>query len=317
MKTNITADAASRRKGLSGRIKKDWTKYHTVYLMVVPVLAFYTVFCYVPMYGALIAFQDYSPAAGMMGSEWVGLKHFITFFNDPNFGRLIRNTLSISILSLIFGFPAPMIFALLINEIRQNKFKRVVQTISYIPHFISLVVICGLIKDFVARDGFITILISNLTGMEPTNLLNNPSYYYPIYILSSIWQGMGWDAIIYIAALSAVDVSLYEAATIDGAGKWKQVLHVTIPTILPTIIIMFIMRVGNLLNVGYEKTLLLYNPLTYEVADIISSSVYRMAFETQQWSYSTAVGLFNSAVNFILVIIVNKICDRVSGTALW
>ena len=317
MKTNITADAASRRKGLSGRIKKDWTKYHTVYLMVVPVLVFYIVFCYVPMYGALIAFQDYSPAAGMMGSEWVGLKHFITFFNDPNFGRLIRNTLSISILSLIFGFPAPMIFALLINEIRQNKFKRVVQTISYIPHFISLVVICGLIKDFVARDGFITILISNLTGMEPTNLLNNPSYYYPIYILSSIWQGMGWDAIIYIAALSAVDVSLYEAATIDGAGKWKQVLHVTIPTILPTIIIMFIMRVGNLLNVGYEKTLLLYNPLTYERADIISSSVYRMAFETQQWSYSTAVGLFNSAVNFILVIIVNKICDRVSGTALW
>lgn len=317
MKTNITADAANRRKGLSGRIKKDWTKYHTVYLMVVPVLVFYIVFCYVPMYGALIAFQDYSPAAGMMGSEWVGLKHFITFFNDPNFGRLIRNTLSISILSLIFGFPAPMIFALLINEIRQNKFKRVVQTISYIPHFISLVVICGLIKDFVARDGFITILISNLTGMEPTNLLNNPSYYYPIYILSSIWQGMGWDAIIYIAALSAVDVSLYEAATIDGAGKWKQVLHVTIPTILPTIIIMFIMRVGNLLNVGYEKTLLLYNPLTYERADIISSSVYRMAFETQQWSYSTAVGLFNSAVNFILVIIVNKICDRVSGTALW
>ncbi len=317
MKTNITAGAASRRKGLSGRIKKDWTKYHTVYLMVVPVLVFYIVFCYVPMYGALIAFQDYSPAAGMMGSEWVGLKHFITFFNDPNFGRLIRNTLSISILSLIFGFPAPMIFALLINEIRQNKFKRVVQTISYIPHFISLVVICGLIKDFVARDGFITILISNLTGMEPTNLLNNPSYYYPIYILSSIWQGMGWDAIIYIAALSAVDVSLYEAATIDGAGKWKQVLHVTIPTILPTIIIMFIMRVGNLLNVGYEKTLLLYNPLTYERADIISSSVYRMAFETQQWSYSTAVGLFNSAVNFILVIIVNKICDRVSGTALW
>ena len=285
--------------------------------MVVPVLAFYIVFCYVPMYGALIAFQDYSPAAGMMGSEWVGLKHFITFFNDPNFGRLIRNTLSISILSLIFGFPAPMIFALLINEIRQNKFKRVVQTISYIPHFISLVVICGLIKDFVARDGFITILIAHLTGMEPTNLLNNPSYYYPIYILSSIWQGMGWDAIIYIAALSAVDVSLYEAATIDGAGKWKQVLHVTIPTILPTIIIMFIMRVGNLLNVGYEKTLLLYNPLTYERADIISSSVYRMAFETQQWSYSTAVGLFNSAVNFILVIIVNKICDRVSGTALW
>ncbi|HIU49150.1 MAG TPA: sugar ABC transporter permease [Candidatus Avimonoglobus intestinipullorum] len=285
--------------------------------MVVPVLVFYIVFCYVPMYGALIAFQDYSPAAGMMGSEWVGLKHFITFFNDPNFGRLIRNTLSISILSLIFGFPAPMIFALLINEIRQNKFKRVVQTISYIPHFISLVVICGLIKDFVARDGFITILISNLTGMEPTNLLNNPSYYYPIYILSSIWQGMGWDAIIYIAALSAVDVSLYEAATIDGAGKWKQILHVTIPTILPTIIIMFIMRVGNLLNVGYEKTLLLYNPLTYERADIISSSVYRMAFETQQWSYSTAVGLFNSAVNFILVIIVNKICDRVSGTALW
>ena len=294
-------------------IKRDWI----LYAMLILPMAYYIVFKYAPMYGVTVAFKNYNIFQGVMGSEWVGLKHFITFFNDPNFGRLIRNTLSISILSLIFGFPAPMIFALLINEIRQNKFKRVVQTISYIPHFISLVVICGLIKDFVARDGFITILIAHLTGMEPTNLLNNPSYYYPIYILSSIWQGMGWDAIIYIAALSAVDVSLYEAATIDGAGKWKQVLHVTIPTILPTIIIMFIMRVGNLLNVGYEKTLLLYNPLTYERADIISSSVYRMAFETQQWSYSTAVGLFNSAVNFILVIIVNKICDRVSGTALW
>lgn len=317
MKTNTTVGTVFHGEGVLARMKKDLIKYRAVYLMVIPVLAFYIIFCYVPMYGALIAFQDYSPGAGMMGSEWVGLKHFISFVTDSDFPRLLRNTVSISLLSMIFGFPAPMIFALLINEIRQTKFKRVVQTVSYIPHFISLVVVCGLIKNYVSRTGFITVLLSYFTGMEPANLLNNQAYYYPIYILSSIWQGMGWDAIIYIAALSAVDVSLYEAATIDGAGKWKQVIHVTIPAILPTIIIMFIMRVGNLLNVGYEKTLLLYNPLIYERADIISSSVYRLAFETQQWSYSTAVGLFNSVVNFLLVILVNKICDRVSGTALW
>ena len=285
--------------------------------MVIPVLLYYIIFCYKPMYGAVIAFQDYSVADGIMGSPWVGMKHFKDFVMEPDFWRLIKNTLAISIYGLIFGFPAPIIFALLLNEIRQKKFKRLVQTASYLPHFISIVVICGMISNFVSRDGFISILFARITGREPVAMLSNKVYYLPIYIISNIWQGMGWDAIIYIAALAGVDASLYEAASIDGAGKWKQLLHVTLPSIIPTIIIMFILRIGSVLNVGYEKTLLLYNPLIYERADIISTYTYRLAFSGQQWSYTTAIGLFNSVINFMLVVIVNKICDKVNGTSLW
>lgn len=299
------------------RLRKDLWKYKSMYLMVIPVLLYYIIFCYKPMYGAVIAFQDYSVADGIMGSPWVGMKHFKDFVMEPDFWRLIKNTLAISIYGLIFGFPAPIIFALLLNEIRQKKFKRLVQTASYLPHFISIVVICGMISNFVARDGFISILFARITGREPVAMLSNKAYYLPIYIISNIWQGMGWDAIIYIAALAGVDASLYEAASIDGAGKWKQLLHVTLPSIIPTIIIMFILRIGSVLNVGYEKTLLLYNPLIYERADIISTYTYRLAFSGQQWSYTTAIGLFNSVINFMLVVIVNKICDKVNGTSLW
>ncbi len=299
------------------RLRKDLWKYKSIYLMVIPVLLYYIIFCYKPMYGAVIAFQDYSVADGIMGSPWVGMKHFKDFVMEPDFWRLIKNTLAISIYGLIFGFPAPIIFALLLNEIRQKKFKRLVQTASYLPHFISIVVICGMISNFVARDGFISILFARITGREPVAMLSNKAYYLPIYIISNIWQGMGWDAIIYIAALAGVDASLYEAASIDGAGKWKQLLHVTLPSIIPTIIIMFILRIGSVLNVGYEKTLLLYNPLIYERADIISTYTYRLAFSGQQWSYTTAIGLFNSVINFMLVVIVNKICDKVNGTSLW
>lgn len=299
------------------RLRKDLWKYKSIYLMVIPVLLYYIIFCYKPMYGAVIAFQDYSVADGIMGSPWVGLKHFKDFVMEPDFWRLIKNTLAISIYGLIFGFPAPIIFALLLNEIRQKKFKRLVQTASYLPHFISIVVICGMISNFVSRDGFISILFARITGREPVAMLSNKAYYLPIYIISNIWQGMGWDAIIYIAALAGVDASLYEAASIDGAGKWKQLLHVTLPSIIPTIIIMFILRIGSVLNVGYEKTLLLYNPLIYERADIISTYTYRLAFSGQQWSYTTAIGLFNSVINFMLVVIVNKICDKVNGTSLW
>lgn len=317
MKLKASQAAVRPELGFASRVKKDWRRYHSVYIMAVPVILFYIIFCYVPMYGALIAFQNYSPGAGMMNSEWVGMKHFVDFVTTPDFFVLLRNTVMLSILSLIFGFPAPIIFALMLNELRQRSYKRVIQTVSYMPHFISLVVICGLIKTFVSRTGFITVLFCKLTGSQPIDLLTNESFYYPIYILSNIWQGMGWDAIIYLAALSAVDMSLYEAAKIDGAGKWQQLLNVTLPAIIPTIIIMFIMRMGTLLSIGHEKTLLLYNPLIYDHADIISTYIYRMAFESQQWSYTTAIGLFNSVVNFILVIIVNKICDKVSGTSLW
>ncbi|MBP3361588.1 MAG: sugar ABC transporter permease [Clostridia bacterium] len=285
--------------------------------MVIPVILFYVLFCYKPMYGLLMAFQNYSPSEGISGSEWVGMTHFIDFVKSSDFPRLIRNTLAVSICSLVFGFPAPIIFALLLNEVRQTKYKRVIMSFSYLPHFISLVVICGMIKTFVSRTGVITVVLSGLFGIPQEDLLSNPGFYLPIYTLSSIWQGMGWDAIIYIAALSGVDAALYEAATIDGAKKFQQMLHVTIPAILPTIIIMLILKIGQLLNVGYEKTLLLYNPVIYNRADIISTYVYRMAFEGQQWSYTTAIGLFNAVINFMLVVFANKISGALTETSLW
>ena len=315
MKT--TTQTAAQPKSFWGRLKKDIKRYHSAYIMVIPVMLFYIIFCYKPMYGALMAFQNYSPALGIGGSEWVGFKHFVDFITQPDFFTLLRNTLSLSICGLIFGFPMPIIFALMINELRFAKFKRVIQTVSYLPHFISLVVICGMVKDFVGISGILTALVCAITGMEPANLLLNQEFYLPIYIASNIWQGMGWDSIIYIAALSGVDPALYEAASIDGAGKWKQKLNVTLPAIVPTIIIMCIMKVGLLLSVGHEKTLLLYNPVIRDRADIISTYVYRLAFEDQQWSYTSAIGLFNSVVNFALVICVNKISDKLSGTALW
>lgn len=299
------------------RVKSDLKKHRSVYIMVIPVLLFYALFCYKPMYGLLMAFQNYTPAEGIWGSDWVGFKHFSDFINNPDFLKLIRNTLAVSICGLVFGFPAPILFALLVNEIRQRSFKRVVQTFSYLPHFISLVVICGMVKSFVSRNGVITIALSYIFGMQPMDMLSNENFYLPIYTISSIWQGMGWDAIIYIAALSSVDAALYEAASIDGAKKFQQMIHVTLPAILPTIIMMLILRVGQLMSVGHEKTLLLYNPLIFNRADIISTYVYRLAFEGQQWSYTTAVGLFNSVINFILVIVVNQISRRLADTSLW
>ena len=306
-----------KKRTLLSCVVQDLKKYKSIYIMVIPVLAFYGLFCYKPMYGLLMGFQNYSPSAGISGSEWVGLTHFKDFIQSPDFSGLIKNTLAVSICGLVFGFPAPIIFALLVNEIRQKKFKRVVQTFSYLPHFISLVVICGMIKQFVSRTGVITVILSSILGTEPSDMLTNGNLYLPIYTISSIWQGMGWDAIIYIAALAPVNISLYEAAAIDGAKKFQQVIHVTLPAIAPTIIMMLILRVGQLMSVGHEKTLLLYNPLIYGRADIISTYVYRLAFEGQQWSYTTAVGLFNSVINFTLVIVVNQISRKVADTSLW
>ena len=268
------------------------------------------------MYGLIIAFKNYSPAKGIMGSSWAGFKHFEDFLTNPYFWRLMRNTLTISLSNLIFSFPAPIILALLLNEIKNKAFLRGSQMIMYIPHFISLVVICGMIINFTDIDGVINDLL-NVFGIERKAYLNYPQYFVPIYVISDIWQGIGWNSIIYMAALTGIDTSLYEAATIDGAGRWKQTLHVTIPGILPTIIIMLLMRIGNLLSVGYEKVILLYNPLTYETADIISTYVYRKGLLEQNYSFSTAVGLFNSIISFILLIGANTLSKRCGEGSLW
>ena len=313
MKTQT--NAVHKRSKVSNALRKagsDWE----LYLMALPVILFYAIFCYYPMYGALIAFQDYLPGNGFFAGPWVGFKHFTDFITSPDFFRLVRNTLSISITTLFVGFPAPIILALMINEIRQDKFKRTVQSLTYLPHFISIVVVCGIIKAFVGNDGLITNLLEPIRG-NTTDMLTNPNLYMPIHVLSGIWQEVGWGSIIYLSALSGIDAQLYEAAKIDGAGKISQLFNVTIPGILPTIIIMLIMKMGGLLSVGHEKIILLYNPLIYNKADVISTYIYRMGFEGQQWSYTTAIGMFNSVINFSLLMLTNYISKKLTETSLW
>lgn len=303
-------------ESFSVRVKKDWKKNRSLYLLVIPVILFYLLFHYKPMYGAIIAFQDFNPRLGISGSEWVGFDQFTRFFTSPYFGRLVKNTLLLSFYGIIFGFPAPIILALLLNELRAKKFKKTVQTITYLPHFISLVVVTGIIKDFTQSTGLINDIIVWFGGAR-SSLIQNPELYRTIYVLSDIWQGIGWGSIIYLSALSGIDQQLYEASSIDGAGRWKQLIHVTLPGIAPTIVIMLIMRMGQILGTGYEKTILLYNEATYETADVIASYIYRVGILERNWSYSTAIGLFNSVINLALLIITNKISKHVSETSLW
>lgn len=297
-------------------LKKMW-KQKELYLIVLPVLLYYLLFHYKPMYGLIITFMDYSPRRGISGSTWVGLQHFMNFFQSIYFKRLLGNTLKISLATIVFGFPAPIILALLMNELRSKKFARATQTITYMPHFISTVVICSMIREFVKPEGFITQILVKFFDYGGKNLLSQPENFLPIYVISDIWQGVGWGSIVYLAALTAVDTELYEAAQIDGAGRWKQMLHITLPGIMPTIIIMLIMRLGQVMSVGYEKIILLYNEGIYETADVISTYVYRMGLIDRQYSFSAAVGLFNSVVNFLLVILANRFSKKVSDTSLW
>lgn len=300
------------------KLKKDIVKSRQLYFMALPVMLFYIIFRYGSMYGGLIAFMDFKPAKGFLGSDWVGLKHFIRFLLDPYFFRLIRNTLLISIYSIIFSMPAAIILALLLNEIRNMKFKRLVQTVSYLPHFVSMVVICGMLKNFLSSDGIITTLLSYL-GFPQKNLLMVPAYYRAIHVASGIWQTVGWNSIIYLSALAGIDQEQYEAADLDGAGRLQKMCYITLPGILPTITVMFIIRLGQVMSVGYEKILLLSNTANLETADVISSYVYRMGIASSypQYSYSAAVGLFTSVINLILVTLGNKICKKLNGSGLW
>lgn len=300
-----------------GFLKREWRMHKYIYLMSLPVLAFFIIFRYLPMYGVIIAFKQFSPRKGILGSDWVGMRHFVSFFNSYYFSRILVNTVMLSLYSILFCFPAPIILALLLNEVRCEPFKRVVQTITYMPYFISLVVICGLIRDFVAVDGPIQSLVRALGGPD-VNLLTQSTMYRSIYILSDLWQYIGFNSIIYIAAISGVDAELYEAGAIDGVTtRLQQIRYITLPSIAPAITILFILQVGNLMNVGYEKTLLLYNDQIMDVADIISTFVYRKGLQEANYSYSAAVGLFNSVINSLLLIAANLISRRVSGNSLW
>ena len=303
------------KSSLSCRIKDELYRNGVLYIMAIPVILYFILFMYLPMFGLVIAFKKYDIAKGIFGSQWVGFKYFKEFFTGLYFKRTLKNTLMLSGGNILFGFPAPIIFALLLNELRNKHFKKTVQTITYLPHFISLVVVCGMLTNFFSSDGVATQIIMKFGG-EKMNYLASTKYFRTIYIASEIWQSIGWNSIIYLAALTGIDMQLYEAAVIDGAGKWKQMLHVTLPGILPTISVMLILEIGKMLSLGYEKVILLYSPNTYEVADIISSFVYRKGLNNFMYSYASAVGLFQSVVNIILLIASNKLSKHISGSAL-
>ena len=297
-------------------IKRDFKMNWQIYLLAIPMIAYFITFSYIPMAGIVMAFQRFNPRLGYFRSPWIGLQNFKDFFGSYYFWRLIRNTFLISFYNLLFAFPAPIIFALLLNEVKNRYFKKTVQTISYMPHFISMVVIAGLIRDFTDTDGLITMIVVALGGQQ-RNLLSDPKLFRTIYVGSEIWQGIGFNSIIYLAALSSVDQELYEAAIIDGAGRWRQTWHITLPGIAPTIIIMLILRMGSLFSVGFEKIILLYTPMTYETADVISSFTYRKGLLENNYGYSTAVGLFNSVINFAMLLFANFLSRKYSETSLF
>jgi len=295
-------------------VRRDLRRNKHIYLMLLPVVVYYLVFHYGPMYGAVIAFQDFNPVKGVFGSKWVGLQNFQDFFSSVFFGRLIFNTVAISVLEIVFGFPAPIILALLINELRANPFRRLVQTVTYLPHFISVVVIVGMLFDFFARDGVANQLLSL---SDPIAFMQSPEWFRQLFVGSGIWQQVGWGSIVYLAAIATIDSALYEAAKVDGANRFRQIWHITIPGILPTIVILLILRLGSVMSVGYEKIILMYNPLTYETADVISTYVFRRGVLQADFSFSAAVGLFNSVINFALLIGANRLSRRLTGSGLW
>ena len=313
--------AAEIRKPV--RKKKRWSREDTeLALLGFPTFIWYILFCYLPMFGIIIAFKNYrifprkSFLYNLLHSDFVGFKNFKFFFNNKSFTMLLRNTLLYNIVFIILGIVIPVALALMINEMRENWYKKTIQTVSYMPHFVALVVVCGLLREFCLTTGLINDIIAFFGGTR-INLLSSLDHYRTVYVVSNIWQNIGWNSIIYLSALSSVDASLHEAAAIDGAGRIRRIIHVNLPAILPVIIIQLILRIGNLMTQGYEKTILLYSPIVYEKADLISTYVYRYGLEKTQYSYGSAVGVFNSVANLIFLITANKISARLSETSLW
>lgn len=296
---------------------KQFLKRYDLYLMLLLPMAWYVIFMYGPMYGLQIAFKDYLPTSGFWGSAWVGFEHFERFFNSFYFWRLIENTVTIQLFSLLLGFPIPILLALLINEIRAKKFQKILQNITYIPHFISVVVVVGMLSLFLDPDnGIVNIALSHL-GIDPVAFMQKPEWFKSIFIGSNIWQSMGWQSIIYVAALSGVDPQLYEAARVDGATRLQRVIHVSIPAILPTIIILLILDIGHFMDIGFQKILLMQNDLNMSSSDVIATFTYRKGILEGDYSYTTAIGLFNAVINFILLILINQLARKKAETSLW
>ncbi|GIN58468.1 sugar ABC transporter permease [Lederbergia ruris] len=299
------------------RLKKSLRKNFILYIFVFPVILYFLIFKYFPMYGVQIAFKEFIATKGITGSEWIGMEHFQRFFNSHYFWRLIKNTLGIGVYQLLVGFPIPIILALLINEVRKSAFKRFVQTITYAPHFLSVIVLVGMLFLFLSPTNGIVNKLIEMFGGEPIFFMTEPRWFKTTYVFSGVWQQMGWSSIIYLAALSSVDPQLHDAAKIDGASRIQRIWHVNIPGILPTIIILLILQSGQILSVGFEKVFLMQNSLNMEASDVIATHIYRSGIVGAQYDYSAAIGLFESVINFIILIMVNYFAKRTSSTSLW
>ncbi|MDR6550882.1 putative aldouronate transport system permease protein [Paenibacillus qinlingensis] len=324
MQSNTLTSEASRKtlqKAEKSQLRRSYLanfrSYWDLYLLMIPGIIYFIVFKYVPMAGIVIAFQDFSIFAGFTGSEWVGLEHFRNMFSDPQFYSIFRNTLLISLYKIVWGFPGPIVLALLLNEIKHMFFKRTVQTLAYLPHFLSWVILGGILITLLSpTSGTINKLLVFM-GLEPIFFLANPAWFRTVLVASDIWKDVGWGAIIYLAALASIDPQLYEAAVVDGANKWKQLWHITLPSLTSTIIILFLLRLGHVLDVGFEQIFILYNSLVYQVADVFETYVYRTGIAQAEFSYTTAIGLFKSVVSLIFVLVANKLVKKFGQDGLY
>jgi len=292
-------------------------KNYELYIFLLPAVIYFFVFCYMPMYGVQIAFRNFMPNKGILGSPWVGMKHFQRIFRLPSFGAIVWNTLAISLYSLIVSFPVPILLALVINEIRRSGYRRVVQTVSYAPHFISTVVLVSLIEMFCNTDYGVINRTIELFGGEAIPFLSNQSYFRSLYVLSGVWQSSGWSAIVYLSALSSIDPQLHESAMIDGASRLKRIIHINLPCIMPTVSLLFILQVGSLMSVGFEKVYLMQKSINLDVSEVITTYVYKQGLLQAQYSFSSAVGLFNSLVNCLLLLITNTVSRSMGGNSLF
>ena len=316
-KGRVMKNQPNAKKSMGKRISVEVKRHWQLYLMLVLPVTYLIIFAYFPMGGAIIAFKDYSIRGGIWGSEWVGLKHFKNFFTTPDFKNLMTNTLALSLYSLIISFPMPILLALAINEMRGRHYKKVVQMVTYLPYFISTVVLVGIMQNiFSVRTGLVNNIIM-LFGGKAVDFMGKPGLFRSLYVWSGVWQGMGYSAVIYIAALASVDISQTEAAIIDGAGRFARVWNVDIPAIMPTIVIQLILAVGSIMSLGFEKVYLMQNPVNMQTSEIISTFVYKRGLINFQYSYATAVGLFNSVCNMVLIVLANMFSKRVNETSLW
>ncbi|WP_282936267.1 ABC transporter permease subunit [Paenibacillus sp. RC67] len=297
--------------------KNNFLKYWQIYSMILPGILFFIIFRYIPILGSVIAFQDYNVFSGILGSEFVGFKHFVNLFTYPEFSRILGNTILISLYQIIFGFPAPIILALLLNEIRKMFFKRVVQTVIYLPHFLSWVIVGGLVISALSPNYGVVNELLNSLGLQKIFFMQKPEYFRGIVVLSGIWKEVGWGTIIYLAALAGINPELYEAAEVDGAGKFRQVFCITLPALLPTIMVLLLLRIGNMLDLGFEQIYILLNPLVKVKGDIIDTYIYEVGLLSFQYSYTTAIGIFKSVVGLVLIVGANQLSKKLTGSSLY